>query len=363
MTAPDSTAAPETDPETGPEADPNADRETGMSFSVLSLPEIEALVLAVLVENGLDPAQARAVADTVTRAEADGCRSHGLYRVPGYVAALRSGRVNPAARPSVRQVAPALISVDGDGGFAPEAVRCGTQALTDATRRNGIAAMAVGRCHHFSALWADVEPFVAAGLVVWAYVVGQNSVAPHGGTRPLMGTNPLAFGWPRPGAEPFVFDFATSATARGEVELRALAGQDIPAGWALDAAGQPTTDPAAALGGALLPFGGHKGSALSLMVELIAGPLIGELSSQAVAGLGITDGGPPPGGELFIALDPAAFGTGTTQAEDIFAAALSQPGVRLPSERRYRARARSRTAGVEVATTMLRQIGALRARA
>lgn len=325
----------------------------------LTLQQIHALAQRVLGGSGLAADQAAAIADVVTRAEADACHSHGLYRIPGYVAAIRAGRVNVAARPRIHRLAPAVLRVDGDGGFAPFATAAGRPALIAAARQNGIAAMALGNSHHFSALWADLEPLVDAGLVAWCFVVGQCSVAPHGGSRRLMGTNPIGFGWPRPGGGAFIFDFATSAAARGEVELKRLAGEPIPEGWGMDAKGKPTTDPAQALNGALLPFGGHKGSALSMMVELIAGPLIGEMTSRQVAELGITDSGPPPGGELIIALDPAVFGTAPDTAETFFADALSQPGLRLPSARRHCARARSRREGVVVPARLIAEIEAL----
>lgn len=332
-----------------------------MEASVMVLlDEIRVMVHRALVDNGLGTGQAQIIADVVTRAEADACRSHGLYRVAGYVAALRAGRVNAAARPRLHQRTPSVLYVDGDGGFAPVAAGAGQGALVAAARRNGIAAMALGNTHHFSALWADLEPLVDEGLVVWAFVIGQCSVAPHGGSRRLMGTNPIAFGWPRPEGGAFIFDFATSAAARGEVELKRLAGEPIPEGWGIDRDGRPTTDPAEALSGALLPFGGHKGSALSMMVELIAGPLIGEMTSRQVAALGIADPGPPPGGELFIAIDPAAFGTDSRRAgEGFFADALDQPGLRLPSARRHAARTRSRAQGVEVPLGLLQEIKAL----
>lgn len=331
-----------------------------MTAVKISLPEIHALTTRVLLSNGLESNQADPVADIITRAEADECRSHGLYRVEGYIASLRSGRVKKDAQPSVSTAMPGVVKVDGNQGFAPAAAQAGRAALLGAVKANGIAAMALGNCHHFSALWADIEPLVTEGLVVWCFVVGQCSVAPYGGTRRLMGTNPIGFGWPRPNGLPFVFDFATSATARGEVELKKLAGSKLPQDWALDPDGQPTTDPEQALAGALLPFGGHKGSALSMMVELIAGPLIGEMTSREVAVLPIHDGGPPPGGELFIAMDVGALDKGSTDAaEAFFAEACRQPGVRLPSERRYLARKESQAGGVDVPEQLLRRIEAL----
>lgn len=317
-------------------------------------------VTSALVANGLSRDQSKAIADIVTRAEAGSCRSHGLYRIEGYVAGLPSGRVNPVAQPQVRRVKPAMLVVDGDNGFAPFAADLGRPQLIPAARENGIAAMAISNTHHFSALWADLEPLGDAGLVAWCFVVGQCAVAPYGGTTRLMGTNPIGFARPRPGSKPFIFDFATSAAARGEVELKRLSGEPIPEGWGIDATGQPTTDPTEALSGALLPFGGHKGSALSMMVELIAGPLIGELTSKQVAALGHQDNGPPSGGELFIVLDPFAVSpTALAAGEGFFADALSQPGLRLPSERRYTARAESTRTGVSVPVDLLDQIRSL----
>lgn len=329
-----------------------------MSTSIFSVGQLRDLVRRVLDSNGFSPAQAGAIADTVTSAEADECRSHGLYRVPGYVAAVRSGRANGRAEPYLERPLPGIAQVDGDGGFAPLASQVGRPGLITAARTNGIGLLMIRHCHHFSALWADVEPVVAEGLVCWAYVIGQLSVAPHGGTERLMGTNPICFGWPRPDGDPFVFDFATSAVARGEVELMRQNGKPLGQNWAIGPDGRPTTDPALALQGALLPFGGYKGSALSMMVELIAGPLIGELTSRAVADLDIRDAGPPPGGVLLIAIDPAAMAYGSRQqaeAERFFAGAR-QPGARLPSERRYAARLRTAREGIRIDNRLLQQV-------
>lgn len=167
-----------------------------------------------------------------------------------------------------------------------------------------------------------------------------------------MGTNPFAFGWPRAKASPFVFDFATSVAARGEVELHRIAGTPLPEGWALEADGAPTRDPIAALQGAMLPFGGHKGSAISLMIELLAGVMIGDLTSpEALAFIGTTAVATRHG-ELILAFCPHRFaaargGLDLSRAETLFDAVLGQ-GARLPSQRRYGARAISDTKGISL---------------
>ncbi|GLK73510.1 Ldh family oxidoreductase [Ancylobacter dichloromethanicus] len=329
----------------------------------LSLDDVHALARDTLLAAGLGAPHAAAIARSITRAQADECHSHGLYRLLGYVDSVRSGKVERQALPVLTRATPVVLRVDARRGFAPLAIETAVPALIEAAKTYGIAALAIHECYHFSALWADIEPAVEAGLAAWCFTVGQCCVAPSGGSAPLFGTNPIAFGWPGPAGRPFLFDFATSAAARGEVELKRRAGEPLPEGWAIGPDGAPTTDPATALAGALLPFGGHKGSALSLMVELIAGPLIGDVTSRQARALENGDAGPPLGGELFIAIDPAAFGGETlgrrlAEAEELFAQVKAQPGARLPSERRYAARARSAD-GVLVPAGLLAEIHAL----
>src|SRR5690606_32945026 len=129
---------------------------------------------------------------------------------------------------------------------------------------------------HSTALWPVVEEIAAHGLAALSMNPTHDWVAPAGGVAGALGTNPLAFARPRPDPPPYVFDFATSAGARAEIALHRQQGRALPPGWGLDAHGRPTTDPAAVLAGAMLPFGGHKGSALATMIELLAGPFIGD---------------------------------------------------------------------------------------
>ncbi len=333
----------------------------------LTLDQISELTHHVLVRNNVSEAQAGAITRTIVAAEADECRSHGVYRLLGYVRACKSGKANGMAIPSVSRTTPSIIRVDAARGFAPLANDLGRPALIEAARQQGIAVMAINHCYHNSALWADLEPIVDAGLVCIGLTAGQRSVAPHGGHTPVFGTNPFAFGWPRPDQPPFVFDFATSAIARGEIELHRRAGQPIPLGWAVDINGTPTTDPALGLAGAMLSFGGHKGTALALMIELLAGPLIGDMTSQEAFAEDEGQGSPPLGGQLIIALDPARFlGPDAEQhfgrAETLFSSLTSQEGVRLPGDRRLAARQKSRLSGVLVPAPLLAELQQLRDR-
>ncbi|WP_263147964.1 Ldh family oxidoreductase [Pseudomonas sp. RIT-PI-AD] len=318
----------------------------------LSLDEVRELAEAILRRHGFSEPHVAAVAQAVFAGERDECASHGLWRLLGCIETLRAGKVSPDAEPEVIDQAPSIVRVDARGGFAQVAFQRGAPVLVEKARSTGIAALAINRCVHFSALWTELEVLTDAGLVALACTPSHAWVAPAGGRKPLFGTNPIAFGWPRAGQHPFIFDFATSAIARGEIQLHERAGKPIPLGWGIDAEGLPSTDANAVLNGAMLTFGGHKGSALSAMVELIAGPLIGDLTSVESQAWDAGTQSSPYHGELLIALDPKRFlGEAVEQhlarAEALFEGIQSQ-GARLPSQRRYEARARSLKDGVSI---------------
>lgn len=304
--------------------------------------ELRAVVMAALARAGADDENASAIADTVLAAERDGAESHGVFRIPGYAAALRSGLINGSARPRLVEGPPAAVVVDGDRGVAPTAYRIGLPELQRRARKHGVAVLALKDTRHFAAMWHEVEWLAERGLAGFACTGSFPYVAPAGGRRPVFGTNPIAFAYPRAGAPPLVFDLATAAMARGEIMLAERDGHTVRPGVGIDRDGNPTTDPSAILnGGAQLPFGGYKGSAVALMVELLAAGVVGDLYSDEA--LELADGsGVPPGGVFVLAIDPEAIGgPGTLARADAFLARLAaEPGVRLPGARRHANRAR-----------------------
>jgi len=318
----------------------------------MTLEEVHALAVSALLANGMSQAHAQAIAEVITQGQRDECHSHGLYRVLVCVRSLRSGKVDPAVLPTVHDMGPSIVKVDAHQGYSLLSFQTGLPVLVEKARKQGIAALVIRNCFHFSALWPEVEAIAAHGLVGMAMTPSHSWVAPAGGKRGVFGTNPLAFAWPRPEGEPFVFDFATSAIARGDIELHAREGKPIPDGWALDSDGQPTNDATAALAGAMQTFGGHKGSALAAMIELLAGALIGDMTSVESMAFDGGAGATPCHGELLLAFDPKAFlgeevDAGLQRAERLFAAITDQ-GARLPSQRRFSARRRSAVEGVWV---------------
>jgi len=308
-----------------------------MTVVKLSLNEIYDLALEVFNQNGCNRQNASALARTVVNAERDGSHSHGLFRVPGYVASLRSGKVNGTADPQISHKSPVIINVNGDGGYAPLSIERGIPVLVKAARELGIATMIVKHTHHFAALWPEVEALAEKNLAGLACVRSMPVVAPHGSHKPLFGTNPLAFAWPRKNKPPFVFDMATSAMAHGEVSIAARDGFSVPLGTGLDENGNETNDPTAILKGVLLPFGGHKGSAIATMVELLAAGATGEGFSFEAKDADNGDGGPARGGEFFIAFSPSLLaGDGwEDHCEKFFDKYEAIPGSRLPGARRH----------------------------
>ena len=318
----------------------------------LSLQEVHDTAAALLTAQGFNSAHANAIARTVTMAERDECRHHGLFRIPFYINALRAGQASPDAEPTLTRLAPSILKIDAHNSFSPLPLERGDAPLADLAREQGIAALVVTNALNVAALWPEVERLAERGLVGMAYVSAAPYVAPAGGTKPLYGTNPMAFSWPRAGKPPLVFDQAASASARGEIQIRMRDGRSLPEGWALDVDGNPTTDPKAALAGAQLPFGGAKGACLALMIELLAGPLMGDALSFEAGERDIAGTGAPCGGELIIAIDPVrCIENGDRAAqlahgEKLFEKILEQDGTRLPADRRYEARDRTTKEGV-----------------
>lgn len=328
----------------------------------MSLEEIHDTIMTVLQKHGCDEPNALAIADNMTSAEANHTKSHGVFRLPGYVTSLKNGKANGKSKPTVERLSPGVVKVHGDRGYTPYAFKIGREPLIEAARENGMAALAIVRTHHFAALWPETSSIAEEGLVALAVTSSPPYVSAAGGKTPFFGTNPMSFAWPRKDGPPMVFDQASSAMARGEVMIHARDGHDVPDGVGLDSDGNPTNDPGQILSGAQLAFGGYKGSAIALMIDLLAGPLIGEVYSAEAGRADNGDGGAATGGELILVFDPARFGASESyldHAEQLFAEMYAQDGVRLPGDRRLAARLRTPEEGVEIPKALYETISEL----
>jgi len=306
----------------------------------IHIAEIKELVLNVFQNQGCDLPNANALANTITNAERDGSSSHGLFRVPGYVASLKSGKVNGKASPNVEKQTPVILKCDADNGFASYSHEIALPMLVNAAKINGIAALSITGCYHFAALWPETEFLANENLVGLACTAFKPAVAPAGSIKPFFGTNPISMAWPYPGGNPVVFDMATASMAKGEVSIAARDGHTLPDGVGLDGDGNPSNDPKEILKGVLLPFGGYKGSAIALMVELFAAGLTGDTFSYEAQENDNNDGGPPKGGEFIMAINPEimAGSDWANHCKSFFDKLSSFEGVRLPGSRRHKNR-------------------------
>ncbi len=329
-----------------------------------SLRDAEDLVARILIASRTSEPNARSVARALVLAEADGQSGHGLSRVASYAAQARSGKVDGRAMPTFRCAAPSALVVDAAHGFAYPALDLAVAELAVLARGQGIAVAAVRRSHHCGAMGWVVERLADSGLLGLMVANTPSAIAPWGGRQPLFGTNPIACAMPSLRRPPVVIDLSLSAVARGNILAAKQRGEAIPPGWALDANGDPTTDADAALAGTMVPMGGAKGTALALMVEMLAAGLTGaNFAFQANSFLD-GEGEPPSTGQLLIAIAPAPLGgPGVLAHTDIlFAAIEAEPGARLPGTRRLSLRERARRDGLtmpEAVLTLAKRLGVM----
>ena len=333
---------------------------------VLSLAKIRDLCRAALIGAGAAPETAEIVALSVADAEADGIRSIGLDYMPVYCRHLEIGKVIGDAVPAFRRAGKAGLMGDAKNGFCHAAYAAGEDRFYALAREQGIAGFGLVHSYASGVIGWFSERMAAAGLVGLTFTNASPTMAPFGGKKPIFGTNPIALGVPREGRPPLVIDLSPAATTRLNIKEKRAAGEAIPLGWGLDSEGNPCSDPATVLDeGSVAPSGGHKGSAMALLVEIMAAGLTGARWSFEASDLGNDSGGPPEIGQFFIAIHPETFaGEGfAARVETLLAAMLEQDGVRLPGDRRQAHRAAAERDGLAVPEALLAALRSYAARA
>ena len=265
-----------------------------------------AFATAVFEAHGVPEQDAGLVADSLVQADLWGHQSHGVLRTPWYVARLKSGALRPATAPTLVVDAGAIAVIDGGDGIGQVlAARAMGDAIARA-RQHGIGAVAVRSSNHFGTAMYYTLMAARSGSIGLCCTNGSPAMAPWGGRDKVVGNNPWSIAAPAGRHAPMVLDIANTSVARGKIYLARNRGQPIPAGWAIDAAGMPTTDAEAALAGNILPIGGHKGYAISVMMDVLSGVLSG---SQFLTGVhGPYEADKKSGcGHLFVAMNIAAF--------------------------------------------------------
>jgi (2R)-3-sulfolactate dehydrogenase (NADP+) len=297
----------------------------------VQVPEIERISRLALLAHGAATGPAAEVARAIARAEATGNVICGLYYLESYCLQLRSGRVQGQVTPQVSRPRPGAVLADARYGFAQPAFAAALPEAVDAARHNGLASLAVTHAHTCTSLGYFTEQIAAHGLIGIGFTNASAIVVPPGGAGPVIGTNPLAMTVPGPDKPLMHFDFSTSAVALGKITMAKAAGQSIPPGWAVDADGQPTTDPAKALQGGLVSAAGYKGWGLGLMVEVLAACMTGGVNSLDVKGLKLADGPPHDLGQFYLLLDPGSYGDHfSARFARLAEAVAAQDGARIP---------------------------------
>ncbi len=325
---------------------------------------LESLAGEIFQAITVPPAGAAWMAKLLVRANLRGHDSHGVIRVPQYVASWRKGESDPQAEPAVVQEGPATALVDGKKGFGQIVARRGMEIAMEKAAAIGVASIGVYNSNHIGRL-ADytemaLERDMLAMLFVNAGGAGQR-MAPWGGRAPRLSTNPLAFACPTGGSVPISFDVATTVAAEGKVRVKRNRKEQTPPGWLIDSDGKPTTDPNALYGkpeGSILPVGGHKGYSLALMVEVLGGIV-------ARAGHSRENPGPVLNGIFMVVVDIARFVSPKSfrnEVDDLIRYLRTSPpvpgggGILYPGEPEARTEAERRQKGIFVEDETWRQI-------
>lgn len=314
---------------------------------------------AVFGAVGAPPAVAIRVAEALVDANLAGHDSHGVIRIPQYVDAIRDGEVVPGATPTISRDTAVSALVDGGWGFGQVTALRATDLAIEKAKRTGIAAVGAVRCNHIGRVGEYPERAARAGVIAFVVAGGFGGrggrAAPFGGREGILGTNPMAFGIPSASEAPMLVDFATTAVAAGKIQVARAKGASLPPGSILDKDGNPSTNAEDFYqGGVMLPFGGHKGYALSMVVEMMGRVLTGA-DDYAEGGRGGAVYG--RSGTLVVAIDPGlfrdrdTFATGVSETIGRVKAVPPAPGfteVLVPGEPEERARAERTASGVYV---------------
>lgn len=268
---------------------------------------LTAFTRAMFEHAGLSTGDAAVVADGLVKANLRGLDSHGVARIPVYLARLRGGVVNPQPNVAVIRVAPAATLIDGDNGMGFIVGRRAMEEAIALALENGVGLAGVGHSTHFGMAALYVLQAIEAGYIALAFTNSSPAIPAWGGRTTFLGASPLAAGIPGGSHAPYVLDMAMTVIARGKIRLAAMHGQPIPEGLALDAEGKPTQDARKAFEGVLLPFGGVKGAALAMLMDILAGVFTGAGYGGEVSPLYSGSLEAQNVGHLFIAMRPDLF--------------------------------------------------------
>jgi len=315
------------------------------------------LIKEKLIKSNCKPENTDGIIQGILDAEYSGIKSHGFHYLPIYCNHLKIGKINGQAKPSVDKISRAALKVNADHGFAHTAINLGLSRLFELTSQEAVAVMSIYNSYNCGVLGFHTKRIAEKGFIGLGFTNAPASIAPIGGVKAVVGTNPFSLAVPFEGQAQIIIDQSASVVAKSEISVRAKTGESIPEGWAFDSQGKVTTNAQEALKGTMAPSGGYKGFGAGLLVEIFTACIAGgNLGTQASSFAG-EDGGPPSTGQFFIAIDAEKFNSSYKESiQSLIRSITEQEGARLPGSKRQAAFQQNQNQDIEITDQLLERI-------
>ena len=315
------------------------------------------LSFAKLAKSGCDQPNLHGITDGIIDAELSGIKSHGFHYLPIYCNHLKIGKINGKSIASLEKISNSALKINADNGFAHSAINLGFQSLFDMCSQMSIASMSIYNSYNCGVLGFHTKRIAEKGFVGLGFTNAPASIAPVGGTKAVVGTNPFSLAVPLDGQAQIIIDQSASVVAKSEISVRAKTGESIPEGWAFDSQGKVTTNAQEALKGTMAPSGGYKGFGMGLLVEIFTACIAGGNLGTKASSFAGDDGGPPSTGQFFIAIDAEKFNSNYKESiQSLISSIIEQEGTRLPGSKRQAAFQQNQNRDIVIADELLERI-------
>ena len=326
-------------------------------MSYLSQEQARDLAYEKLRKSGCSENNLQGITDGIIDAELSGIKSHGFHYLPIYCNHLKIGKINGKSKTSLVKISNSAIKINADNGFAHSAINLGLQSLFEMCSDAGIASMSVYNSYNCGVLGFHTKRIAEKGFVGLGFTNAPASIAPVGGTKAVVGTNPFSLAVPLDGQAQIIIDQSASVVAKSEISVRAKTGESIPEGWAFDSQGKVTTNAQEALKGTMAPSGGYKGFGMGLLVEIFTACIAGGNLGTKASSFAGDDGGPPSTGQFFIAIDAEKFNSNYKESiQSLISSIIEQEGARLPGSKRQVAFQQNQNQDIVIADQLLERI-------
>jgi len=315
------------------------------------------LIKEKLIKSNCMPENTDGIIQGILDAEYSGIKSHGFHYLPIYCNHLKIGKINGQAKPSVDRISRAALKVNADHGFAHTAIDLGLSSLFEMTSQESVAVMSIYNSYNCGVLGFHTKRIAEKGFIGLGFTNAPASIAPIGGMKAVVGTNPFSLAVPLDGQAQIIIDQSASVVAKSEISVRAKTGESIPEGWAFDSQGKVTTNAQEALKGTMAPSGGYKGFGTGLLVEIFTACIAGGNLGTRASSFAGEDGGPPSTGQFFIAIDAEKFNSNYKESiQSLISSITEQEGARLPGSKRQAAFQQNHNQDIEIADQLLERI-------